>query len=104
MGAEEELRWAWGTGASLTNFIWAVQVRSQMLWNFVTIATFVAVLGSTLFMLMTDREGFLTDREKVSRNKRRSAWAAILFRPWHRLITAKAEFRRRRDQPRKRWH
>jgi hypothetical protein len=65
MGAEEELRWAWGTGASLTNFIWAVQVRSQMLWNFATIATFVAVLGSPLFMLMTDREGFLTDREKV---------------------------------------
>jgi hypothetical protein len=61
-----ELRWAWGTGASLTNFIWAVQARSQMLWNFATIATFVAVLGSRLFMLMTDREGFLTDREKVS--------------------------------------
>jgi hypothetical protein len=35
-----------------------------MLWNFATISTFVAVLGSTLFMLMTDREGFLTDREK----------------------------------------
>jgi hypothetical protein len=25
MGAEEELRGAWGTGASLTNFIWVVQ-------------------------------------------------------------------------------
>jgi hypothetical protein len=36
-----------------------------MLWNFATISTFVAVLGSTLFMLMTDREGSLTDREKV---------------------------------------
>jgi hypothetical protein len=52
-----------------------------MLWNFATIATFVAVLGSTLFKLMTDREGFLTDREKVSWNKRRSAWAAAL---WYR--------------------
>jgi hypothetical protein len=27
-----------------------------MLWNFVTIFTFVAVLGSTLLVLMTDRE------------------------------------------------
>jgi hypothetical protein len=39
--------------------------RSQMLWNFATVFIFVVVLGSTLIVLMTDREVFLTDREKV---------------------------------------
>jgi hypothetical protein len=36
-----------------------------MLWNFATVLTFVVVLGSTLFMLMSDRESFLTDRQKA---------------------------------------
>jgi hypothetical protein len=36
-----------------------------MLWNFAIICTFVAVLGSMLLALMTDREAFLTDPEKA---------------------------------------
>jgi hypothetical protein len=36
-----------------------------MLWNFATVFIFVVVSGSTLIVLMTDREVFLTDREKV---------------------------------------
>jgi hypothetical protein len=39
--------------------------HAQMLWNFATVFTFVAVLGGTLIMLMTDRKMLLTDRDQV---------------------------------------
>jgi hypothetical protein len=36
-----------------------------MLWNFATICTFVAVLGSNLVVLMTDREVGLHSGERT---------------------------------------